>query len=104
MGNYILSILKTQLLITCSWGFNSPKSLPNNEGLQFKVNGFKHQGFVKVIYNEGKDLFEIILLTNKGEEKQRITDVFLDLLVETIDLAVERTDNYTEKVKQTYNK
>ncbi len=86
-----------------SWGFHNPVALPNDEGLIFRVNGFKHKGFVKVVYNEGKDLFVVILLDNQNNESQRLEDVYFDMLVNVIDEAVERTIYYDERVKQFYN-
>jgi len=101
MANYILSILKTQLMVVWSWGFNSPKALTN--GLQFKVEGFIHKGWVKIIYNEGADLFDVTLLNSDMETKKEITGIYFDELVEVIDLEVEKVDNYENKVKQTYS-
>ena len=97
MAEYILQILKTQLMVVFSWGFHCPTRLPDNKGLVFRVNGFKYQGRVAVEYDEGKDLFEVIV----GDE--RITDVYLENLVDVIDHAVERTDNYEQRVKECYN-
>ncbi len=57
MAMYIMRILKSQLMIVWSWGFNSPKTIIN--GLSFKVQGFKFNGTVEIIYNEGTDLFDI---------------------------------------------
>lgn len=54
---YIMRILKSQLMIIWSWGFNSPKTITN--GLSFRVQGFKFKGTVEVVYNEGTDLFDI---------------------------------------------
>ena len=62
MAEYILEILKSQLMVMFSWGPHNFKRLPNDEGLSFSVDGFKYQGCVKVIYNEGADLFEIYLI------------------------------------------
>lgn len=90
-------------MVIWSWGFHNPKALPNDEGLIFRVNGFKHQGFVKVIYNEGKDLFVVILLDNEHNELQLINDVYFDCLVDVIDEAVERTTDYEQRVKRFYN-
>ena len=104
MTNYIFSILKSQPQILFSWGFISPKALEDNKGLVFEVNGFKHKGWVKVIYNEGKDLFEVNLIDDKGIEVKKIEDVFFDLLVEVIDEAVERTDDYDDRVRDFYSK
>lgn len=50
---YIMRILKSQLMIIWSWGFNSPKTITN--GLSFRVQGFKFKGTVEVVYNEGTD-------------------------------------------------
>ena len=47
MANYILRILRSQLTIMLSWGFNHPTALPNNEGLRFNVQGFKFKGTVE---------------------------------------------------------
>jgi len=58
---------------------------------------------VKVIYNEGKDLFVVILLDNEHTELQRMENVFFDMLVDVIDEAVERTTDYDERVKSFYN-
>ena len=102
MANYIFSILRTSRIVMWSWGFNAPKALANNEGLIFKVNGFKHKGFVKVLYNEGKDLFEVILLDDRKIESHRIEDVYIDSLVNVIDEAVEHTSDYSERVKTEY--
>ena len=97
MAEYILQILRSQLMVVCSWGFNSPKRLPEDKGLSFLVNGFKYTGKVKVIYNEGTDLFEVHLA-----DGTRVEDVYLDCLVNVIDGLVERTDNYKTKVEEEY--
>lgn len=97
MAEYILQILKTQLGIVFSWGFHRPTRLPNDRGLEFRVNGFKYQGRVVVEYNEGTDLFEVTV----GD--RHINDVYLENLIDVIDCAIEHTDNYEKKVKQYYN-
>ena len=89
MAQYIMSILKTKLMVVWSWGFNSPMAIPN--GLRFKVQGFKFRGVVEVAYNEGKDLFEVSFI------------VYLDMLVDVIDNKVEKTADYKERVEQTYS-
>ena len=103
IANYIHSILNSNLNIIWSWGFANPKTLPNNEGLIFHVNGFKHNGFVKVVYNESKDLFVVILLDDNHTELQTLEDVYFDTLVDVIDEAVEYTPDYDDRVKQYYN-
>lgn len=86
MASYILSILRTQLVIVFSWGFHNPVAVEN--GLRFLVNGYLHQGWVEVLYDEGSDLFKVRTL-EKGAVKQEINDVFFDSLVDVIDRMVE---------------
>ena len=94
MADYILSILRMELMVVFSWGFHRPTSLPNDEGLAFKVSGFKHKGWVFVRYNEGKDLFDVELRGNDMTIIRLIEDVYFDQLVNVIDHAVEHTENY----------
>lgn len=100
MANYIMQILRTQPTIVMSWGFNSPVAI--NNGLRFKVQGYLHKGWVEVIYNEGLDLFEVRTINRNGSIKKQVEEVYFDCLVDIIDGMVERCDNYSEKVKETY--
>ena len=93
-----MTILRSQLMVVFSWGFNSPKRLPDDKGLRFNVEGFKYRGVVEVIYNIGKDLFDVVL-TDNGT---RVEDVYLDNLINVIDNLVEKTSNYEHRVKQEY--
>ena len=103
IAQYIYSILKSQINIMWIWGFNNPRSLPNNEGIIFKVQGFKHKGYVAVVYNVGKDLFDVILYNNQMTIKEKIEDVYFDELVNVIDCAVEKVNDYENRVKQEYS-
>ena len=98
MAEYILQILRSQLMVVFSWGFHRPTALPDDRGLSFFVDGFKYKGEVQVIYNEGVDLFEVVL-TNTGE---RVEDVYLDCLVNVIDGMVERCADYQSRVEAEY--
>lgn len=100
MANYIMSIFKVQRNIVWSWGLNSPKALQN--GIIFKVNGFKHKGQVSVLYCEGLDLFIVNLFNRKGEIIKTIERIYFDQLVEVIDSEVELVQNYNEAVKNIY--
>ncbi len=100
VAKYILKILRTQTIIVWSWGFNSPVTIAN--GLKFNVQGFKFKGSVEVLYNEGKDLFEVSFIKN-GKVIEAVNDVFFDMLVEVIDEHVEKTDDYEERVKAEYS-
>ena len=98
MAEYILQILRSQLMVVFSWGFHNPVALPDNKGLRFQVEGFKYKGTVEVVYVEGKDLFDVVL-TDNGE---KVEDVYLDCLVSVIDNLVEKTSNYKRSVEEEY--
>ena len=102
MANYILRVLRSQLMIMLSWGFHNPVALPNNEGLRFNVQGFKFKGTVEVIYNEGWDLFDVRFIKN-GKVIDTIEELYLDGLVDAIDNYVEKTDDYENRVKEEYS-
>jgi len=89
-------------MVMWSWGFKAPKALVDNKGFMFHVNGFKHKGWVKVVYHKGKDLFVVILLNNSRIEIDSIEDVYFDSLVEVIDAAVELTTYYGTRVNNEY--
>ena len=97
MAEYIMRILRGNLMVVLSWGFHRPMALPEDKGLRFYVEGFKYQGVVDVIYNDGRDLFEVLLSNGTIVE-----DVYLDSLVNVIDGLVERTDNYKERIETEY--
>lgn len=97
MSKYILQIMRMQIFVVMSWGFHNPIVIDN--GLRFSVNGFKYIGEVEVVYNDGKDLFEV-RICGTGEI---VEDVYLDNLVEVIDNRVEKVENYAERVNSTYN-
>ena len=100
MAKYIMSIFKTQLIVVWSWGFHKPTAIEN--GLQFKVQGFKFRGIVEVVYNEGRDLFDISFIkANKVVNK--IDGVFFDMLVDTLDDYVEKTTDYEKRVAAEYS-
>ena len=100
MARYIWSILKTQLTIIMTWGIDHGSIKVVDLGIQFHVQGLKHTGYVKVVLNEGKDLFEVSLLSDNGECVKCLDEVYLDMLVDTIDQAVEKTEDYEERLTE----
>ena len=91
MAKYIMSILRSQLMVVWSWGFHNPIAI--EDGLRFKVQGFKFRGIVEVRYNAGHDLFDIYYIkANKVVATAK--DIYADMLVGVIDNYVERTSDY----------
>lgn len=101
MAEYILKVLKSELMIVLSWGFHNAKAI--EDGLAFNVNGFIHQGRVEVLYDEGWDMFNIRLINEDGTIKKQVDGVYVDGLVSTIDSMVEKTKDYKERVRKEYS-
>ena len=102
LAKYIWTILTSQPIILMSWGID-PKTVKTIElGLEFHVQGFKHTGLVRVTLNEGLDLFEVSLIDENDKIVNTIESVFCDNLVAVIDDAVEKCENYQERISQEY--
>ena len=102
MALYILSIFSEQPMVVLSWGVCKFKALQGDQGIIFHVRGFKFNGWVKVVYNEGADLFNVVFQSNEGEIIQEKKGIYLDGLVNTIDEYVEKTDDYNERIEEQY--
>ena len=100
MAKYIMSILKTQLMVVWSWGFHQPMALAN--GLRFKVSGYKFRGVVEVVYNEGQDLFDVSFI-KANKVVNVVNGVFFDMLIDVIDEFVEKTADYDKRVATEYS-
>ena len=100
MAKYIMSILKTQLMVVWSWGFHQPVAIEN--GLLFKVQGFKFRGVVSIVYNEGSDLFDISFIKSNKVVKS-VDGVYFDMLIDVLDDFIERTPDYDKRVAAEYS-
>ena len=102
IGQYILTILKTRLDIVTSWGLDPETLRPIKYGIQFHVQGFKHNGLVRVTLNEGADLFEVCLISDNGEMTDSRESIFFDDLISTIDELVEKTEDFEKRISEEY--
>ncbi len=102
LARYIWAILTSQPIILMSWGIDLKTVKTIELGLEFHVQGFKHRGLVKVTLNEGLDLFEVSLIDENDKIVNTIESVFCDNLVAVIDDAVEKCENYQERISQEY--
>ena len=99
---YILSIFSAQPMVVLSWGVCKFGAIPGDRGIIFHVQGYKFNGWVKVVYDEGDDLFKIIFLSNEGKIVEEKKGIYLEELVNTIDEYVEKTDDYNERILHQY--
>ena len=100
LAMYIWSILKTQMTVIMSWGIDPGQAKVIDCGMEIHVQGFLHKGFVQITLNEGTDLFEITLLSENRETVKFIDGIYLDSLVDTIDRAIEKCDNYEQRISE----
>ena len=102
MADYIRQILKLQIEKVWSWGTHDCETIKN--GLQFKVQGFLMKGTVRVIYDEGHDLFDIEFLPDDDTKpKKTIQGLYLDQLVSVIDENVEYCENCEIRIDEEYS-
>lgn len=103
MAEYIMVILKSRITIMWSWGCRTFVAL--NEGLMWHVQGYLLNGWVKVLYNEGTDAFDVYFLNNRKELVKKVEEVYLNNLVDVIDYNVEKDGSfdYDQRVKQQYS-
>ena len=102
IAGYILSIFRTNPFVVMSWGINPATITIVKVGVRFHVQGFIHTGYVQVVLNEGEDLFEVTLISEEGEILNKIEHIFVDNLICVIDSAVEKCENYQERISQEY--
>ena len=103
MAEYIMIILKSRIQIVWSWGSTKYVALYN--GLMWHVEGYLHRGWLKVLYNEGTDAFDVYFLTNKKELVKKVEEVYIDNLIDVIDYHVENDGSfdYEKRVKEQYS-
>ena len=95
---FLVRVLMGQRMKVWSWGIHSLTS--NENGISFKVQGFKFVGKVHIDYDQGLDLWSINFVKN-GKSVKSIEGVYTEDLVDTIDREVEYTGAcYENDVKQ----
>jgi hypothetical protein len=59
--------------------------------------------YLRVVRLNWLDLFDVYLLNQDGTIKEKISDIYVDSLVSVLDNAIEKVDNYEERVKREYS-
>jgi hypothetical protein len=86
-----------------SWGVSKFGALQGDTGIIFHVQGYKFNGWCKIVYDEGADLFNVSYLSNQGKIVNEQKGIYFDELVRTIDEEVEKTPDYNQRVMQQYS-
>lgn len=102
IAEYIFEIFKSNLPVVWSWGIDPASIQVIDRGVKFHVQGFKHKGYVLVVYNEGEDLFEVSLINENDITVKTIESIFLDNLISVIDENIEKCENYENRICQEY--
>lgn len=84
-----LEVLKRKPIIMMSWGSKDFKNI-DNKGLIFKVNGRLHKGYVLISLSYN-DTYKVDLINVRGRVIYSISDIYVDMLTETIDGKVEKS-------------
>jgi len=97
---YVLSVLYgTNYYGVLSWGVSKKIAHADEEGehnaLLLKVSGHHHKGWIVITLNF-LDYFDVRLVSNKGEVKDTITDIFVGDLFNVIDEKVEKIPEYRD--------
>ena len=103
MAVFIMQILSSKPNVVMSWGMCKFGALQGDEGVIFHVQGFKFNGWVKIVYDLGEDLFNLFYIDNEGVTQKIQKGIYLDELVDTIDNEVEKTADYEKRVKERYS-
>lgn len=103
IADYIWKIMKIQQVTVWSWGVD-PKTVQTiTNGTQFHVQGFLLTGTVRILYDEGMDLFNLEFQKDGDmTEPEKVEGVYFDSLVDTIDSHVEYDANYQENIEKAY--
>jgi len=90
MKEFLNAIGRTLTVI--SWGAHAWTNI-QNKALKFKVQGHHFKGWVILTVN-GSDLFDIYYVNRKLEILDSVTDIYLEDLIDVIDIKVERIKEY----------
>ena len=74
------------------WSWGVEKKIPYKDALLLYVNGYLFQGYLAITVSF-KDLYDVHLFEG-GVLKKSITELYFDKLRDSIDITVERQDNY----------
>lgn len=81
-----VNAIRRNRIVWC-WGATAWTKM-NDYALRFKVTGYLHQGHVYLSVNAA-DLFVVTITTTRGKILSITEDVYIDMIVDTIDRLVE---------------
>jgi hypothetical protein len=79
--------------LSWSWGLEKPCIVIKNKALRFRVHGHHHKGLVYIVL-AGSDTFTIFYTTIQDKIVKIAEDVYIDQLIEVLDIDIERIAEY----------
>lgn len=87
-----LQLIRSSGPICWSWGMHAVE-IYGKKGLMFTVNGHHHKGYVFIALSF-MDTFTVLFINKQGDVLDEYKDVYVDELVKTIDVRVEKMPDY----------
>jgi hypothetical protein len=78
-----------------SWGFRNGTEAAKDQAYRFRVSGHHHKGFVYIVL-AANDTFTVFLTSLQNKVKKRLDNIYIDMLIETLDVEIERIDIYKQ--------
>ena len=86
-----MRVLQSPINIYWCWGVSQAINL-QDKGLVLKVNGHLHKELVFIVL-AWNDTYTVYLLSNKFEVKSKHTEIYFDMLQDTVDSLIETKSN-----------
>lgn len=92
----LISLLQRNRNIFWSWGANNfiVDRMKSPRMFRMLVRGHLHKGHVYIFLN-GLDLFDVYYTSNRGTIKKISTGLYFDMLVNDIDITIEKIKEYS---------
>ena len=92
-------IATTTLAVRWSWGISKQKATiyEGMPTLALKVSGALHKGWVFISYDRASDLYDISIVSLKGECKHKVEGVYFPDMGAVIDGIIERDPSATDE-------
>ena len=89
----------TPLAVRWSWGISKQQATLYEDmpTLALRVSGALHKGWVFISYNGATDLYDISIISLKGECKHKVEGVYFDDMGKVIDGIIEKDPHISDE-------
>jgi hypothetical protein len=86
-------VAKSGLMRAGSWAFRNAIQMVKDKVYRFTVSGHHHKGHVYIVLG-WMDTFRIYYTSNQGTIKKIEDNIYIDVLIDTLDVSIERIARY----------